>query len=145
MNGNGILGLAGRVGTARQGIEGLNGLRETDSSCCSDDPSKMDIKKLIEEIMRLVKQLMASQGAEQGGEAQGGAPASGGAQQAGGAEGGLSEIDWLNALMDELRKRNPLAVENAAQAIPGGTQALTAAANATAAASAPVGLPSGFA
>lgn len=144
MNGNGILGLNGRVGTDRRGIEGLNGLRGTEASCCSDDPSKMDIKKLIEEIMRLVKQLMAAQGAEQGGEAQGGAPASGGAQEAGAPEG-LSQIDWLNELMEELRKRNPQAVENAAQAIPGGTQALTAAANATAAASAPVGLPSGFA
>ena len=123
----------------QQGPNAVQGLDQSGAS--AQDPSKMDLKRLIEEIQRLVKQLMEAQQQKQG--EQGGAPKSGGAE--GAKEGGGDMMKLLESLMQELRKRNPQAVENAAQAIPGGPQALTAAANATSAAAAPAGIPSGFA
>ncbi|MEM7678993.1 MAG: hypothetical protein AAF449_23695 [Myxococcota bacterium] len=120
-------------GTEASGIQ--NGLRSP-NEVQPTDPSQMNVKQLIEEIMRLVQQMTEGQQADDksccGGKSQG-------------AQGTGNPVKQLEELMEELRQRNPQAVQNAGQNIPGAAQALTAAANATAAASAPVGIPSGFA
>ena len=141
--GNNPLGINSRVRMDQQGPQALEGVQGADAEGALD-PSKMDIKKLLEEIMKVLQQLMAGQAEGQGAEGAQGGPQGGGGQKTGGAEGVGNPIKLLEALMNELRKRNPQAIEQAAQGIPGAPQAMTAAENALSAASAPTGIPGGF-
>ena len=104
------------------------------------DPKKMDLRQLLEAVKKLVEQLAAAEEAKA-------------KQAAGTSEGGASEaqqgvgnpVGMLEQLMEELRERfRPGAVQEMADQM-GLTDKVTSAENITAAASAPVGMPAGFA
>ena len=140
------------LGTNQQAPAAIDKPRESEPLI--DDPSQMETRRLIQEIQSLMARLSQLKNGPQA-EAptkddkaeQNGIEPNKGIEPQQGAQGTGNPMEYLEELMVELRQRNPQAVENLAQSIPGGTQALTAAANATAAASAPVGIPSsgGFA
>lgn len=105
------------------------------------DPKKMDLRQLLEAVKKLVEQLAEAEEAKA--KQAGGSPEGGGETE--GAQGVGNPVGTLEALMEELRERfRPGAVQEMADQM-GLTDKVTSAENITAAAAAPVGMPSGFA